>query len=78
MYKTGFDINNLQWLIGHKTKPNLDHLKITGELIVQTIKVTTSIKVEFLCIKHGVMVFIVGNRYSDSGSKPRQGCLYFT
>ena len=22
MYKTGFDINNLQWLMCHKTKPN--------------------------------------------------------
>ena len=23
MYKNGFDINNLQWLMCHKTKPNI-------------------------------------------------------
>ena len=28
MYKNGFGINNLQWLMYHKTKPNLTNLYI--------------------------------------------------
>ena len=40
MYKNGFGINNLQWLICHKTKPNLLDCIFNYDVFLQFIQCT--------------------------------------
>ena len=67
MNNKGFDLNNLQWLMCHKTQQN------------QTIFIQLSTGHNYFSLgASGVMVIVVGNGHGDTSSKPGRDWLHFT